>query len=360
VESVPRADNYAYAVSYVRALRSRLLSPEQYETLLKAKDEQEALRYLTETVYAERLTKLSGKQWDPIETDLAIFEDYYDILGELLRTRTTEATRQLLETTYVRQEFSCLKIIMRLVKAETIPEELAQLVTPVGRYTPERILRLLKTRDIRQLLEDIDDPKARTMAIENLEKYEKTNSTLPIEVAADKFHLSSLWDMASRLDNWDREPVQDIVGTEVDAANVNLILRSKNLGMSASALQDLVIPIRYRLDQEAELAFEVATAEEAMRVLSTGYYRSIISSVTTECERKRSILPLEIAMKKFFVERCSRVFIGFPFGVAPLLAFLNLKYLEGLDIRTLLLGKRDKMTAEALRHLLIMNAKPYD
>jgi vacuolar-type H+-ATPase subunit C/Vma6 len=62
---------------------------------------------------------------------------------------------------------------------------------------------------------------------------------------------------------------------------------------------------------------------------------------------------LELALKRFLVQRCSRTFVGYPFGIGPLLAFLNLKYFEALDIRTILLGKKEKKSAEALRSLLL-------
>jgi vacuolar-type H+-ATPase subunit C/Vma6 len=114
-----------------------------------------------------------------------------------------------------------------------------------------------------------------------------------------------------------------------------------------------MIPIRYKLAQEIEAAIEAVTAAEGIQALSTSYYGRIISSVGPECERERTLLPLELEMKRFLAERCSRVFIGYPFGVGPLLAFLKLKYFEALDVRAIFLGKRDRMPIEASRRLLL-------
>jgi len=179
------------------------------------------------------------------------------------------------------------------------------------------------------------------------------NSTIPIEMAVDRFHLSSLWAIIGKLDNWDKEPVRDIVGTEVDAANMGLILRGKHLGMSFSTLRDLVIPIRYKLRQEVEITIEAATVAEAMQAFSSGHYGTIVSDVRAECEQQMTLLPLELALKRHFAQRCSRTFVGYPFGIGPLLAFTNLKYFEALDIRTILLGKKERKSAESLRRLLL-------
>jgi len=354
---MPRADNYAYVIAYVRALRSRLLSEEQYEALLKAKDGQDVLRCLSDTVYSSYLSEYSGRPLSLSDIDSMIFKDYHHILKELMNIHTTERARQLLETTYLRHEFSCLRIIMRLVMAGASPEKSAQLITPLGRYTPEHISRLLKAKDLRQLFSGFDDPKIRTIAIDGIAECEEVNSTIPVEMAVDRFHLNSLWAIVGKLDTWDKEPVRDIVGTEIDTTNIGLILRGKHLGMPFPVLRDLVIPIRYKLDHEIEVAVEAATALEAMQTFSSGHYGTTISDVMAECERQKTLLPLELALKRFFAQRCSHAFVGYPFGIGPLLAFLNLKYFEALDIRALLLGKREKKSAEELRHLLLLSAK---
>jgi vacuolar-type H+-ATPase subunit C/Vma6 len=350
---MPGADNYAYAVAYVRALRSRLLRAEQYEALLKTKDDQDAVRYLMDTAYSSTLSKYSGKALKLSEIDTAIFEDYYHILQILMNTRTTSYAKHILELTHIGHELSCLKIIMRLVKAKAPPEKSAQLVAPIGKYSSELILRLLQTRDLRGLFVELDDQKIRSITLDKVAECEKLNSTIPAEIAVDRFHLECLWEAASKLDNWDRDRVRDIVGTEIDSSNINLVLRGKQLRMPFSTFQDLMIPIRYKLAQEIEAAIEAVTAAEGIQALSTSYYGRIISSVSPECERERTLLPLELEMKRFLAERCSRVFIGYPFGVGPLLAFLKLKYFEALDVRAIFLGKRDRMPIEASRRLLL-------
>ncbi len=348
-----RADNYAYAIAYVRALRSHLLSGQQYDTLLKAKDDQDVLRGLGDTVYSTHLSKFSGKALNLADIDSVIFEDYYHILRELRNARTTEQANQLLEVTYLRHEFSCLKIIMRMVKAGAPSEESTRLVTPIGRYTREYVLKLLKTKDLRQLFTEIDDPKIKAIVLDRLAECEKVGSALPAEMAVDSYHLDYLWSIVSKLDNWDKDAVRDMIGTDIDATNMSLILRGKPLGVPFSILRDLLIPIRYKLGQEADAAVEATSTGDALRTLSAGYYGNIISNITAECEQKRTLVPFEVALKRYFAERCSRTFTGYPFGVGPLLAFLNLKYYEALDIRTIFLGKRDKINPQVLRGLLL-------
>ncbi|MBS7622637.1 V-type ATPase subunit [Candidatus Bathyarchaeota archaeon] len=350
---MPRADSYAYAIAYVRALRSRLISNEQYETLLKAKDDYEVLRYLSDTVYGSYLSEYSGRSLSLSEVDSLVFKDYYNVLRELIGARTTELARQMLEMMYMRHELSCLKSIMRLVLAGRTSEPSLPQVPLIGRFTPGYVSRLLKSRDLRQLFQEINEPQVRVIVLDRVAECEEIHSTVPAEMAIDRYYLSSLWSLTGKLENWDKEPAREIVGTEIDVANIGLILRGKFLGMSFSTIRDLAIPVRYRLNLEVDSAIEAATVFEAMQTLSSGEYGPVISAARSECERQSSLLPLELALKRHFVQRCSRAFVGYPFGIGPLLAFISLKYLEALDIRTILLGKREKKPADSLRHLLI-------
>jgi vacuolar-type H+-ATPase subunit C/Vma6 len=350
---LPRADQYAYSTTYIRALRSRLLSADLYETLLKAKDEHDVIRLLADTSYSNYLFEHSGKQFDLITLDSTIFQDYYRILQELINMKTTDKANQIFEIILKRHEFSCLKMVMRFVVSRAPPEESAQLIIPIGSYTSEYILGLLKSKDLHQLFSDIPDSKIREIALKVLLECEEKNSTLPVEMLGDKFYLDSLWNIVIHLENLDKDATRDIVGTEIDITNINLMLRGKNLGMSFSTLSELVIPIQYKLNKEFDTALEAVTTNESMHALSVGQYGESISKVITECENKQTLLPLEITLKRLLVERCSKTFLGYPFGVGPIIAFLYLKFFEAMDVRTLIMGKRERIQENILQRLLL-------
>ncbi len=350
---MPRADQYAYSTTYIRALRSRLLSADIYETLLKAKDEHDVIRLLADTSYSNNIFTQSGKQFDISTLDSTIFQDYYRILQELINLKTTDEANQIFEIILKRHEFSCLKMVMRLVFSRAPLEESSQLIMPIGRYTPEYILELLKSKDLHQLLSDISDLKIKDMALKVLPECEEKKSIVPIEMLGDRFYLDSLWNIIKNLENLDKDATRDIVGTEIDITNINLLLRGKNLGMSLSTLNNLVIPTQYRLNEEFDTALEAATTSESMHALSVGQYGETISKAITEYEDKQTLLPLEIMLKRLLVERCSKTFLGYPFGVGPIIAFLYLKFFEGMDVRTIIMGKRERIQENILHRLLL-------
>ncbi|MGQ9639037.1 MAG: V-type ATPase subunit [Candidatus Bathyarchaeia archaeon] len=345
------ANEYAYPIAFVRALRSFLLNLEGYEALLKTRDEEDAIRRLSDTAYSRHLSGY-GKGLGLSEIDHAIFKGYYEILEEILRIRLADEARMILEITYARHESSTLKTILRLLYEGAPSEEIMRLVTFIGRYDEEYVSRLLKSKTLRQLFSALEDPTLRKLTLEKVSDCESLNSTLPAEVAIDKYYLTSLWN-TSRFKDWDRNNVKDIVGTDIDISNITIALRCKHLDVPFSSLRELLIPVRHRLGDELDMAIETTTVAEAIRTLGSGYYSRVLSSFGSEHDHEGSLLSLEVSLKRYFAERCSRVFLGYPFGVAPLLAYLNLKYLECLNIRKIILGKRDRVPDNVLRKLII-------
>ena len=354
---MPRADQYAYSTTYVRALRSRLLSVDTYEEFLKAKDEYDVIRLLADTSYSSNFFTHSGRQLDISTLDSAIFEDYYRVLQELINMKTTDKANQIFELILKRHEFSCLKLIIRIVFSRVPIEEATQLINPIGRYTTEYIQSLLKSKDLHQLFSDISDLKIREMSLEVLPKCEENNSTFPVEMLGDNFYLDSLWNIIKNLENLDKDATRDIIGTEIDITNINTILRGKNLGMSFSTISELVIPIKYRLNEEFHTALEAATTSEAIHEFSTGQYGAAISNMIGEYESKQTLLPLEITLKRLLVERCCKTFLRYPFGIGPIIAFLYLKFFEGMDVRTIIMGKRDGLQTDSLNRLMLSSPR---
>jgi vacuolar-type H+-ATPase subunit C/Vma6 len=131
------------------------------------------------------------------------------------------------------------------------------------------------------------------------------------------------------------------------------MLRGKNLGMSFSTLKDLTIPIQYKLNEEFDTALEAVTTSESMHALSVGQYSEAISKTITEYENKQTLLSIEISLKRLLAERCVKTFLGYPFGVGPIIAFLYLKFFEGMDVRTIILGKRERIESDKLYRLLL-------
>jgi len=348
-----RADSFAFAVSFVRALKSKLLTSGNLDMILKSKDEVDAIRVLSDTVYGPYVAKFIGKPFDVRQFEDAIQESYHDDYVRVVRATASAAARDALMLMHRKHELDCLKTILKCVM-EGIPVEQAKdLITPMGEYTYDRCLELLKMKDPAMVVEDIKDRKARRLVLDSLPECKKLGSTIPLEASIDKYYYTSIWNVTQKLPRSDKAPIENILGVAIDSANLGILIRGKEAKIPISHLEKFILPIKYRLASEFEQAMNAPTAGDALRILSSGFYSEALQRAAETVKSVESLFPVEIAMKRYLASRNLSVFTGYPFHAGTLLAYLNLKLYQTQDIRAIVLGKKDGITADRIRDFLI-------
>jgi len=348
-----RADSFAFAVSFVRALKSKLLTTSNLDMILKSKDEVDAIRVLSDTVYAPYVSKFIGKPFDIKQFEDAVQESYHDDYARVIRATASATARNALTLMHRKHELNCLKMILKCV-IEGVPAEQAKdLITPMGEYTYDRCLELLKMKDLGMIAEDIKDRKARRLVLDSLPECKKLGSTIPLEASIDKYYYKTIWNLTQQMPQSDKVPVESILGIEIDSANLDILIRGKEAKIPISHLERFMLPIRYRLASEFEQAMNAPTAGDALRILSSGFYSVVLQRAAETVKSVGSLLPVEVAMKRYLASRNLSVFTGYPFHAGTLLAYLNLKLYQTQDIRGIVLGKRDGMAADKIRVFLI-------
>lgn len=348
-----RADSFAFAVSFVRALKSKLLTSSNLDMILKSKDEVDAIRVLSDTIYAPYVAKFIGKPFDIKQFEDAIQESYHNDYARVVRATASATARDALTLIHRKHELNCLKMIFRCVMDGVPSEQAKDLITPMGEYTYDRSLELLKTRDPGMIAEDIKDRKARRLVLDSLPECKKLGSTIPLEASIDKYYYTSIWNVTQQLPRSDRAPVENILGIEIDSANLDILIRGKEAKIPASHLERFMLPISYRLASEFEQAMNAPTAGDALRILSSGFYSVALQRAVETVKSVGSLFPVEVAMKRYLASENLSVFTGYPFHAGTLLAYLNLKLYQTQDVRGVVLGKRDGMTADKIRAFLI-------
>jgi len=333
-------------------MKASLLKTTEYEALIKAINEQDALRILSGTTYAPLSSSLSTKEFDILKLERTLLESYYTVYEHVISFAVGVA-KAFLQKVYQRYEFACLKSIIRAFYADVPRGEALIYVTPIGSFDVEVCADLLRKRELREVIEVVRETKLKVKLFEAIEKSMRLHSSLPLECAIDKYCFTILWELANQLKDWDKRTVR-ILGTEIDLTNINILLRTKSMGLDISTTKSFLIPVQYRLGFEFESSLNMLTALDALRTLATGYYSNPLLDTIPICERKETILPVELALKRHYLKENLKVFGGYPFHVGTLLAYLNLKYYEVGDIRALIVGKFNRLPPEKIKNLLIL------
>lgn len=323
----------------MRGLRSKLLTPEEYDSLIRAKDVADAIRILSETIYSEPLASVTRREDVEIpDLENALMRSYYETFERVVKY-ADERTRPILYSFFEKHEAACLKSLLRMIIARIPIDKSMNYIIPLGRFTPEACRRALTTSDAREVAALVSDEDLRGQILNRLTECEKLGSSLPAEASIEKYVFEKIWSNTTYLEGIDLRNTQRLAGTEIDADNMIMLVRAIHLGLSGKTTEGFLVPIRFRIGDLLDKALGSKNPFEAMRTLSRGAYH-VDPVVIAESEALKSTLPWELALRKIIAQESSTMFLGYPLQVAIPLAFLNLKFFEIGDIRTILVGKK--------------------
>ena len=157
-----------------------------------------------------------------------------------------------------------------------------------------------------------------------------------------------------KLSGPDRENCLPIVGSAIDIANVTIIVRSKLIG--ASSVKDHLIPSHWKLNQVAlDQLLTSADAPQALDAIAGHeYYGRILGGARQKYEESKSLSFVEVALRRYQLDLSRRIFLGFPYSVGIMLAFLTLKENEAKNLAAVLAGVSAGMPTDDLRSLLVV------
>jgi len=256
-------------------------------------------------------------------------------------------------------EVSNVKTMLRASKAQIDVDEALKNIVPVGTLDVNRCRAILEAakgvEDVIAALHDFEYGKILKHAVE--EHGDITDLTL-LEVALDKAVYREILEKIEKLTGVDKKIVKDVLGMELDAVNVKVILKGKELAVSPEIIKDYLMPTAFFNEEVLEEAIEAADVKSMMERLSKivefahPVYKKIFTQILKESNaplsRLEAILdkaPLEMSLS--MLKEHSRYYnLGF------ILAFLNLKWAEVKNLRCIVKGSERKSPPSQVRKLL--------
>jgi vacuolar-type H+-ATPase subunit C/Vma6 len=260
-----------------------------------------------------------------------------------------EDCAQLLSEYETQYRLETLKSSLRLMAAHQ--NEKLQSDTLHDDLKDESLRAAVETRNVERLLE----------ALGALSLYGEISSALAekkplpiIEAIIDKHALTRIWDACDMRDWIDRESVQGLVGEQIDATNLLVVVRSKALGISAEEVQHMLVPVNYRLREALVEATNAGSAMNALRAFTKTGYASSVERFLDTFKDGDSLHPLDVLLRREHATSCLSTFSGFPFRAGLPLAFAYLMGYEMSDLRAIVLGKHDNLPMERIEQFLIL------
>ena len=340
-----------YLIARLRGKRSKLLERQQLIALSEAKSQTEIIGLLADGPYGPELSKL-GADSSTIETERAVRLGFADSIMGLIRASQGDTHDFLVQYRERFDAYSLASLVVFKAQGKTWEEYLTTRL-PISLMKEQELHRLYNLDDLPTIAREGGDrhlvERLKGFSMADIEE-EKASLVRDVINGWGEERLFKYIDQ--KLSGPDRGNCLPIVGSAIDLANVTIIVRSKIIG--ASGVKDHLIPSHWKLNQTA--VDQLLTAADAAQALDSiaghEYYGRILSGARQKYEESKSLSFIEVALRRYQLDLSRRIFLGFPYSVGIMLAFLTLKENEARNLAAVLAGVSAGMPTDDLRSLL--------
>jgi len=338
---------YSRVNALVRSMVSRLLTRADWQSLLTAVDVAEVVRLLSETTYGSQVRAAASPDLPVVERALRLaLADTYDRLIHAL----LGAPRDLVETLLLRRELDNLKAILRAVAGQLPRETVFRLLFPLGRYSRLPVEDLLRAGGISEAAELLDGTAYGRVLHISLDRYAEEGSLFPVEVALDLDYFRRLWARVEALSGLDYTTARKFMGSRYDVLNLDWLIRFRLLyRLSPEEIFNYTLPHGYRITDRIIRRAAAASDLPGIAAELPEPYRGLLREVGTE---PGAVERAEVRLHRQLSEVARSAFLGYPFQLGEVLAYLWLREAEVHDLEVILEGKRAGRSSEAMAALL--------
>lgn len=316
---------------------------------------------LQKTPYNLELSNINSIEFNSFSLEEALLRNYIKILEEL-RDLSPKDIRLMLSCMLMKFEVNCIKTLLRVKEAKLSVDEGMKYVFPTGKLTETRCRKILEnSENITDVIDSLLDLEYGFVLVNAYEIYLETKIFHLLEVALDKYVYARIFEAINKFRGLDKKIAKTIFGLEIDLENIKTIFRFKELGINNDLVKHYIIPHS-----------EVLNPEDFDEVLMCSDRQSMIKLLIKVAKRSRAKDHLYLfrelqdsqftslsILKKMFDKgliktnlRMIKRYTQF-FNIGLLLAFINLKWFEIQDLRTIIRGSEAKIDPDRVRKLLV-------
>ena len=193
---------------------------------------------LLESPYREEVSSLSKDKIDSLSFEKALLGNYVKTIESLIEVSVGDI-RSLLEAVLKKFEVSNVKTMLRAVKAKMDVDEAMNHIVPVGALNEKRCRAILAgSKSIEDLVDSLSNLEY-GLALKNvLIESKEVSDLLPLEISLDRVAYGGILKSIEKLRGLDKTIARNILGIEIDAVNIKIILRCKGMGISPDQIKD--------------------------------------------------------------------------------------------------------------------------
>ena len=234
-----------------------------------------------------------------------------------------------------------IKSLLTAKEVGLSPDETRELLIPCGSLYDE-LESLADVDNVTDVVTSLDNTEYAAVLEDALPQYENTNMILPLESALDKYYLGKLLRSSDVPSDENKQILFSYVGTQVDVANLKLIIRAKQDGLDYDAISPYILEEGYQLrDWKLKDLMESPDVTNVVSGLEGTKYAESLTDAIPVYNETGSVAVFEKALDVYSSEYSKSLASKKPLGIGPIIGYLNQKESEIKNLKIIARAKRE-------------------
>ena len=320
-------ENFIQSSVRIRHAEKKLLTKQQLQRLADAKNLEDAIKLLNETSYSSELSKLDRP------------ENYEQVLSEVLNKTYKEAMeispeKSLVEILSCKYDYHNLKV---LVKENILKEKFDSMYCMLDGNEIEAFRELALKND-EGLSKDFK---------ECLDFFETTKDPQDIDIFIDKKYFEKVLSLA---EEFKLEMITEYFKAMIDFINLRTFIRCRKQNQVKETLEKVLIKGG---DIETDKILDMFYEDIEILPIKLKAYKigRVLSKIVEEYKNTNSLNSFEKSMDDYLVEIVRKA-KSIHYGAEVIFSFLFAKELEIKNLRLILVGKVNGLSADCIKERL--------
>ena len=324
---------YPYAYARVSVMKSELVKPLQWQSLLKM-GTSEILRNLQDGNYKVEIDELGVEKRDLAALEMALNKNLMRTFTKLRRI-SDEKVREVIRIYLQRYDVENFKTIIRGKMTGIASEDIEELLMPSVNHPDEYFVSLLKKEKIEDTIKALPF------------KIKPVSQLFEIENALDRAYFEELFQLSKNLVG-QGTALKEFIQAEIEILNIKMILRLKKENMTKEdILTYLIHPQRGTIK-----LLDIVNIRDIIKAVHRMKYTTLKGDEPTPEEEL--VTQLEIDLDTTLLKKEVLLMHQFPLTVNVILGFMFSKEIEVKNLKILLKGKQLGIEDNYLNKLLVV------
>ena len=345
---------YDYINARIKGMKSRLLAPPVFESLILKPDVDSIIAELENTPYKVEIERATI-QYSGIKCiEVALRKDFTNAFRTIFGFMKGGESETYIKILLSRWDIQNIKTVLRGKNVHMTSAEIVECLVPAGQLDDTTLIELIKQPDVKAVIDllatwGIEYAKPLTR---NFKEFSEKRDLTILEYAIDKFHYENALEKLGE-DSYDDRIILDMITTEIDVTNIKNVLKMIRDKIGIEEAEPFLIKGGFALDIEKLLSMlRSGTLEGAIKVLDATPY-NFLADLPADVFKTEKISVFEKELEKYLIKRGISRFLGDPLSISVAVGYVWAKYNEITNIRIIARCKTADITEKEIREELL-------